>query len=96
MKNTIVKTSLLVLIAGILTGPAASLAQSPAARRAVDFRMTHSYDPDDKSVPTLDAQAKKGKVSQMGDVHEEKNTSPSPNKMQTDPYHRTVSTGLSF
>jgi hypothetical protein len=96
MKNIILsKRSLVVLMAAIIVGPAASLAQSYAARRAVDFRLNYNYEQDDKAMPKLQ-QAQSGNSSQASDVHEEKNTSPSPSKMQADPYHRTVSTGVSF
>jgi len=95
-------TLILTLFVSVSVLPSQSLAterqeKKPKATKAIDLNFNYHYDVSDfESAQLFPLSKSKKKISKLGVVSEEKNTSTSQQKSLLDPYHRTVSTGLSF
>ena len=73
----------------------AAASESSAAEKSVDLNMHFKFDYSDLDVVNAAPVGKKSNTN-LGVVLEEKNTSTSQQKALINPYHRTVSTGISF
>lgn len=88
-----ISTALLVL----LFQSTAQAEDNSAAKKAVDINLHYQHKTSDFDEAKLIKASEYKKIFyKLGVVNEEKNTSSSQEKALLDPYHRTVSTGLSF